>query len=214
MPYTIRRSTRTKKIKLAVKSDGTVELVIPKFVPLFMGKSFATLHEDWIEKHSQKAKNKLPDIPTEDGAMLPFLGRHLRLNLQKSIKNKVEKSKEELIVSYKNKKYIAKNIEQFYREAARKVCTERVVYFTEKMNLNFGTIRIKNQKTRWGSCSGKGNINFNWKIVKEKMEIIDYLVIHEICHLKEMNHSKRFWKLVEDLDPKYREHAKYLKGQL
>ncbi len=214
MPYSIRRSSRTKKIKLVVRTDGKVELVMPKLVPLFIGKAFAKLHEDWIKKQHKKAKNKLPEIPSEDGAFLPFLGQNYRLEIQKDTKNKIKVVNEKIIVQYKKKADIKKNIEHFYREKAREICTERALYFAKKIGLKFKAIRIKNQKTRWGSCSSQGNLNFNWKIIKEEMKIIDYLVIHEICHLQEMNHSKRFWKLVENLDPDYKIHAKYLKGRL
>ena len=114
MTYSIRRSARAKKIKLIVKTDGKVELVLPKFAPLFIGKAFAKLHEEWIKKQHKKAKNKLPEIPSEDGAFLPFLGQNYRLNLQKTPKNKVKVGNKKIIVQYKKKPDIKKNIEHFY----------------------------------------------------------------------------------------------------
>ena len=79
------------------------------------------------------------------------------------------------------------------------------------MNLQYGRITIRNQKTRWGSCSGKGNLNFNCLLMLAPDEIVDYVVVHELCHLIEMNHSKAFWAQVENVLPDYRERRKWLK---
>lgn len=78
-------------------------------------------------------------------------------------------------------------------------------------NFVFKDIKIRNQKTRWGSCSSKGNLNFNYKIVKLPYELAKYLVIHELCHLEYLDHSRNFWKLVETLEPNYKQLQKALK---
>ena len=79
------------------------------------------------------------------------------------------------------------------------------------MNVQYGRITIRNQKTRWGSCSSKGNLNFNCLLMLAPDEVVDYVVIHELCHLIEMNHSKAFWKQVEQMMPDYKKHRKWLK---
>ena len=90
---------------------------------------------------------------------------------------------------------------------------QRVDFFADIMNLSYGKITIRLQKTRWGSCSSKGNLNFNCLLMMMPKEVIDYVVVHELCHLKEMNHSKNFWKCVEDVLPDYKERRKYLKSK-
>lgn len=78
-------------------------------------------------------------------------------------------------------------------------------------NFVFKDIKIRNQKTRWGSCSSKGNLNFNYKIVKLPYELAKYLVIHELCHLEHLDHSRKFWELVETLEPNYKQLQRILK---
>ncbi len=90
---------------------------------------------------------------------------------------------------------------------------KRVIYFSMQMKVYFGNVTIRNQKTRWGSCSSKGNLNFNCQLMRMPPEVIDYVVVHELCHLKEMNHSKAFWEEVEKVMPDYQKHRDYLKKQ-
>ncbi len=88
---------------------------------------------------------------------------------------------------------------------------ERVTLFAPKISTDFGRVTIRDQKTRWGSCSSKHNLNFNWKLIQAPKEALDYVVIHELCHLIEFNHSKRFWKLVGEQMPEYEAWKKWLK---
>lgn len=96
-------------------------------------------------------------------------------------------------------------------EKALKIFPERVEYYARKMGISYGRITIREQKTRWGSCSSKGNLNFNWKLTLMPMEILDYVVVHELAHRREMNHSKDFWKIVEQVLPDYQERRKQLR---
>jgi len=97
------------------------------------------------------------------------------------------------------------------REQARNFVESKISYFNKFYNFNINRVAIKNQKTRWGSCSSKGNLNFNYKVMYLKQELADYLIVHELCHLKELNHSKRFWALVYKTIPNYDKINKELK---
>ena len=97
-------------------------------------------------------------------------------------------------------------------EAARRYIPQRVAYFAQRMDVTYGRITIREQKTRWGSCSSKGNLNFNWKLMRMPPEALDYVVVHELAHRKEMNHSERFWAIVEKELPDYRERRKMLRN--
>ena len=88
---------------------------------------------------------------------------------------------------------------------------KRVSYFAKHIGVTYGKITIRNQKTRWGSCSSKGNINFNCLLMLTPPEVIDYVIVHELCHRKEMNHSGAFWAEVEKVIPDYKEQVKWLK---
>ena len=96
-------------------------------------------------------------------------------------------------------------------DAAAAVLPERVRFFAERMGVSYGRITIRSQRTRWGSCSPKGNLNFNCLLMLAPAEVRDYVVIHELCHRKEMNHSAAFWTEVEAVCPDYRVHRKWLK---
>lgn len=98
-----------------------------------------------------------------------------------------------------------------YREMARGVIVPRVISYAERMQVHFHDIQIKEQKSRWGSCSSKGNLNFNWRLVLMPQEVLDYVVVHELCHLRYMNHSKEFWAYVEEIMPDYMRWKKWLK---
>ena len=102
-------------------------------------------------------------------------------------------------------------LEVQYRKEARRRITERAAYFAEKMGVDYGRIAIKAAKTRWGSCSAQGNLNFHWKLILMPPAILDYVVVHELAHRIEMNHSPRFWTQVERILPDYRERRRWLK---
>ena len=96
-------------------------------------------------------------------------------------------------------------------ERAAKEIPPRVAHFAPLIGVTYGRITIRNQKSRWGSCSSKGNLNFNCLLMLTPRDIVDYVVVHELCHLKEMNHSKQFWAEVERILPDYRQREKWLK---
>lgn len=98
-------------------------------------------------------------------------------------------------------------------EEALKVIPERVDYFAKVIGVTYGKITVRNQKTRWGSCSSKGNLNFNCLLMLAPPEVLDYVVVHELCHRKQMNHSKAFWLEVEKVLPDYKEVRKWLKEE-
>lgn len=95
--------------------------------------------------------------------------------------------------------------------SARTVIPKRVKYYAPIVGVTYGRISIKNQKTRWGSCSNKGNLNFNVALMRAPIEVLDYVVVHELCHRIEMNHSEKFWKEIERVMPDYKIYRKWLK---
>lgn len=98
------------------------------------------------------------------------------------------------------------------KEAKRQI-RERIAYYAELMGVSYGRVAVREQKTRWGSCSAAGNLNFNWKLILMPPEILDYVVVHELAHRKEPNHSKAFWSVVEQILPDYKERRRWLKTE-
>lgn len=97
------------------------------------------------------------------------------------------------------------------RQHARWMLAQKTWQWAQKMQVTYGSLTIRQQSTRWGSCSGNGNLNFNWQLVLVPEDLVDYVVVHELAHRREMNHSPRFWKIVEEQLPDYRERRKRLR---
>ena len=100
---------------------------------------------------------------------------------------------------------------RWYTKTGTEAISYRAEYFAHLIGVTFNKLRLKEVKTLWGSCSPKNNLTFNWKLVMAPAEVIDYVVVHELCHLRERNHSKRFWTLVKEFAPDYKVHRKWLK---
>ncbi len=115
---------------------------------------------------------------------------------------------------YKGTKIAPKDYADYfkYKDFAERIIKSRVLFLNEFYGFSFNKIYIKNQKTVWGSCSLKGNLNFNYKIIFFPKHLRDYVIVHEICHLKELNHSKHFWALVKKLVPNYKEHRREVRN--
>lgn len=107
-------------------------------------------------------------------------------------------------------KFTPQQIEEL-RAQARLLITERVQFYAPRIGVTYGKITIRSQRTRWGSCSSKGNLNFNCLLALVPPEVLDYVVVHELCHRIELNHSDRFWSAVADIMPDYQIHRKWLK---
>lgn len=123
-------------------------------------------------------------------------------------------------IKKKKAEYDALSVEKFTQEELRALADKalelipgRAEYFADLIGVTYGRITIRNQKTRWGSCSSKGNLNFNCLLMMAPSEVLDYVIVHELCHRKEMNHSKAFWSEVEKVLPNYRDAVKWLKEE-
>ena len=101
--------------------------------------------------------------------------------------------------------------ENRYRHAAKDCFTKRVAYYHQKTGGLYSKITVRDQQSRWGSCSSRGTLSFNYRLIFAPTEVLDYVVVHELCHLTHMNHSKDFWNMVERIMPDYRTHKKWLK---
>ena len=124
------------------------------------------------------------------------------------------------LVEKERKAAAASPVEPLSMEEIRKLADEalrvipnRVAHYAPLVGVRYGRITIRNQRTRWGSCSSKGNLNFNCLLMLAPPEVLDYVVVHELCHRKEMNHSPRFWAEVERVIPSYKTYEKWLKTE-
>ncbi len=154
------------------------------------------------------------------GEEIFFKGRTLFLLVVKEerLSSKVELNGDRLIIRINqaleedaSAREIERRLRVWLRKTAKETILGKLDYYKKQLAVEFNEVRVKEQKTRWGSCSQKGNLNFNWRLVSAPEEVIDYVVVHELCHLVHMNHSKNFWSLVGNILPDYKQLRKWLK---
>ena len=224
IPFTLRRSSRAKRLRLQVNTEEhRIVLTVPRFVLKFQVDRFLEEKTPWIAKQWAKVEkqSKLRPKPKYlDGDTFYYFGEPLTLQLIPSYLNKpivrVHDDKMQISVyRYISKsegvKMIKKAIQEFYKNKASETIHDRLEYFNQHYQFHYNRVTFRNQKTRWGSCSGKKNLNFNWRLIMAPIQIIDYVVVHEMCHLKQMNHSKKYWELVAQRIPNYKETRKWLR---
>jgi predicted metal-dependent hydrolase len=223
IPYRWRVSSRASRYRVMVGSRG-VELVTPEGVGQAQAEKFLRLHGDWVLAQLERvekleSKRRPPNavmavIPT---GMTFLEGKPVRLNFVKDPKLKTRSRVEELpgclrISTPKDGREGAEAaLESFLKKRAAQMITGRVEIKAGELDLHPKQVSIRSQKTRWGSCSSKGSLSFNWRLVMVPPEVLDYVVIHELIHIGEHNHSKRFWEKVVAIDPAYKNHRRWLK---
>jgi len=151
-----------------------------------------------------------------DGELFMYLGQDYILNVEindclSKPKLELKEGKLYLQTPVRDKNLSAKAIEGWYRQQAREKIQERLNYYLTRIPKKPNRIVVKEQKKRWGSCSSKGNLNFNWRIIMAPVEVLDYIVVHELCHLVLLNHSKEFWNMVAAILPDYKLRKEWLK---
>lgn len=200
------RSNRTT-IALNVDSSGMVILRTPHNVNSKLIDDFITKNRDWIITRVIESKRNIKTYNFTIGSSVPFMGEFYILKENSSLKSI---NMESMFIELPSSTNIKKQLLAWYKSYCRKEILKLVNHYTELLEITYNRVFIKNQKTRWGSCSGKRNLNFNWKIILTKPSLINYLVIHEVCHLVEMNHSKRYWDLVKKYDKNFVSHRREL----
>lgn len=212
--------SRRKTIYFSVNEDGTVEIKIPKYLTKNQLLDILEKKADWIDKARQRAKEKQQNRKTlsfVNGSMHWYEGKSYMLRViedETCFQPNVTIENSNIIVTvFHQNELIIKNIlmNWYYKQALEKIENIIVTYKKHFVEQKIGTIKIKGQKTCWGSCSSKGNLNFNWKLILLSKELLEYVVVHELCHLKEMNHSSQFWNEVGKILPDYKERRKQLK---
>ncbi len=217
--YTIQKSNR-KTITIMVKADGSVQVKAPLQASARQINALLEEKADWIWQKRQEMLEKQKEKPKhryEEGEIFRFLGREVILSVRQNayLRHAAVSCKENcLVVSspITDAFWIQEAIVRWYFEQAKRVLSERTQYYSGLMEAAYGRITVRDQKSRWGSCSRKGNLNFNFRLVMAPLEIVDYVVVHELCHLKYMDHSPQFWEEVEKVLPDYKDRKNWLKS--
>lgn len=192
----IRRSARARRIQIRVDPvGGKVELVLPRGVTRAEGLAFLETKRGWI---AERTGNALSRVPFADGTVLPFLGGELTIRHAGRARAGARREADTLHVSGRPED-VPPAVEAWLRRAARAEIEPLVAEKATRLGKPHGRIAIRDTATRWGSCSARGNLGFSWRLVMAPLEVLDYVVAHEVAHLAEHNHGKRFWAHVARL---------------
>jgi predicted metal-dependent hydrolase len=202
----VRRSDRARRVRVTVRDDGTVEVVLPRRAPARLADEAVVELASWIERRRAEVEAARARVAAR-GATLPYLGETLALRPQEG-RTRVHRRGDVLLVPAAGAEPA---LERWYRRAARDEITPRVAEATAALGVTAERIAIRNQRSRWGSCSASGALSFNWRLLLGPADVLDYVVWHEACHLVHLDHSSAFWGLLAAHRPDYRREQRWLR---
>lgn len=217
---TVRRSARSTQVRVRVAPDGTLRASLPLYTPLFFVKRLLKSSRNELRAILQQSQ---PEQVYADGMQIGK-SHSLRIIHSTSSAKVVKISRRAQFITVilpSNKKIddsdvvreIRDNVISALRLEAKSYLPKRLSYLSDALALQYKKVRFSHASGRWGSCSSTGTISLNIALMKLPFELIDYVLIHELCHTEHMNHSTEFWLLVESADPEYRLHRRTLKKE-
>ncbi|HEV2945143.1 MAG TPA: SprT family zinc-dependent metalloprotease [Solirubrobacteraceae bacterium] len=206
IPYTVRRSARAQRVRVNVHAHTGVEVVLPSRAPDRAAATAISELRPWIERRLAEAQSVLAQIAERRGTV-PYLGSALQLVPQAG-RQRVHRDGGRLLVPEGDPEQA---LERFYRRAARAEIATRLDRATERSGTTYSGLTIRAQRTRWASCSAGGRMSFNWRLLLAPERVLEYVVWHEVCHLEILDHSPRFWALLQRRWPAYREDRDWLR---
>jgi predicted metal-dependent hydrolase len=216
IPYRIRRSERARRARILVDGDG-VEVVVPRRFPLRDVEPFVEEKRAWIERTLLRMRQtaiELPPARLTDGGEVPYLGERLRLGVRverRRMREHVARRGDELRVALPPDTTVRDALERWYRRRARIEVAPRLDAACDRWGSAYTKLQIRGQRTRWASCSSTGSMSFNWRLLLAPPQVLDYVVEHEVVHLEVLDHSQRFWILLAERVPNWREHERWLR---
>ncbi len=199
--YLLRRTSR-RTIGLAIDHRG-LRVGAPTRARIGDIENLIREHSQWVLDKLAAWQNRAPSAPTPlmDGSQIPVLGRPLTVSLRSAARSGGEIVDDTLHLAISPTQTPAIVLEKCLRETARRCFSERLALLAPRLGVGLPPLRLSSARTRWGSCSARGHIALNWRLIFMPLPVVDYVVAHELAHLKEMNHSPRFWSVVEQLCP-------------
>jgi predicted metal-dependent hydrolase len=204
--YTVRRSSRARRVRVNVRAHTNVEVVLPTHAPERAAAAAVRELAPWIERRLSEGRHALAHIAGRAGTV-PYLGTPLTLVPQPG-RTRAHRDGDRLLVPTGDHRAA---VERLYRRLARKEIAVRLDAAVDSIGASYHGLSIRAQSTRWASCSSKGAMSFNWRLLLAPEPVLDYVVWHEVCHLEIRDHSPRFWALVESRYPDWRAQRDWLR---
>ncbi|MFC2026169.1 M48 family metallopeptidase [Chloroflexota bacterium] len=205
--------SRRKTIAILIEEDGSLVIRAPKRTTNAQIKKLVQDKSDWIRKKQDQVKLQYQESQPKryvDGEKFLFLGKTYPLTIVKGVEPSLVLNKR-FYLSAPGTKNGEPLFTAWYKKRAREIIPARVELYASKFRLHYERVRITSAKKRWGSCSSAGNLNFSWRLVMAPIPVIDYVVIHELAHLINKNHSKAYWGTVKRMMPDYKQYVIWLK---
>jgi predicted metal-dependent hydrolase len=193
-------------VRVSVESDGAVRMTLPRRAPVRAAAEAVRELAPWIERRRRALERAAAEVERPPGTV-PYLGRALRLQPQPG-RERVHRRGDVLLVPTGDPRQA---LERWYRRAARAEIAPRLDAAVARAGTSYSGLTIRAQRTRWASCSASGAMSFNWRLLLAPELVLDYVVEHEVCHLEVMDHSPRFWALLESRVPDWRERSGWLR---
>jgi predicted metal-dependent hydrolase len=204
--------SRRRTIALIVTPEARVIIRAPLKAPAAMIDDFIKKQHGWIRKKVAEMKER-PQVVVhayEEGEIFWFLGRPYPLHIVDDGRAVIERT-DRLCISRSLMPDIRHRLKHWYREEAAKEIHSRCMWFSMMTGYSPSSVRITDARQRWGSCTSKGGLNFSWRLIQAPLEIVDYVIVHELVHLKQPDHSPKFWAKVEVLMPDYNRRREWLR---
>ncbi len=208
LPYTVRRSDRARSVRVRVEHDGEVTVTLPRRAREREAEAAVRELRPWIDRRLADAAVARAAIPREPGTV-PYLDGRLRL-VEQPGRTRAHRRGDLLQVPVAGSEQRAA-IDRWFRRAARAEVLPRLDAAAAELGRSYERLTIRDQRTRWGSCSASGAIAINWRLLLGPEEVLDYVVWHEACHLVVMDHSSRFWGLLARHRPGYEQPRDWLR---
>ncbi len=204
--------SKRKTIALEVTDRATLIVKVPYLVSNKTIDEIIQRHIRWIRKRISNVKNaeKFSEKEFVSGESFLYLGRTYRLFLVKEQKE-VLKFDNGFYLSWNQKPFARDVFIRWYKNAARNFILDRVNYYSNLTGIEYNNVKITSARKRWGSCSREGNLSFTYRLIMAPISVIDYVVVHELCHIEVHNHSKAFWEKVRVIIPEYKKQKEWLK---
>lgn len=209
--YEVRRSDEAAEPRIDVDIRGVV-VVLPR-VSETDPETLLAENAAWVIEKKRKYDSYREDAPERQfaaGETFPYLGVPHEVVVESRASSDVSDEELRLAKHHVERTSVKRALEVLYRRAARETFEERADHYAGEIGVEYEQIEVRNQRTKWGSCSTTGTLGLNWRLMMAPPDVIDYIVIHELAHLREPNHTDTFWSLVAEHDPKYKSHASWL----